>query len=56
MHLIQAIVFKKYLCKLTINNGSKKYLFILTINNNCLIREKIYIYMKFLQIIKLNNI
>ena len=56
MHLILAIIFKKYLCKLTINNNDKKYLLKLTINNGNLVEEKIYVYTKFMYTTKLNNI
>ncbi len=57
MFLILAIVFKKYLCKLTINDGiSKKYLCKSTIDNSNLVGEEVHVYIKFTPTTKLNNI
>ena len=56
MHLILAIVLKKYLCKSTINDGGKKYLCKSTIDNDDLVGEEIHVYTKFTYITELNNI
>lgn len=53
---ILAIVFKKYLCKSTINDDSKNYLYKSTIDNSNLVEEEIYAYTKFKHITELNNI
>ncbi len=50
MHLMLAIVFKKYSCKSTIDDSSKKYLCKLIIDDSDLVGEK------FTRITELNNI
>lgn len=56
MYLIPAIVFKKYLCKSSIDDSSKKYLYKSIIDNSNLVGEKTCVYTKFTHIIELNNI
>lgn len=56
MHLVLAIVFKKYLYKSTINDGDKKYFYKSKIDDSNLVGEEIHTYTKFTYITKLNNI
>ena len=56
MHLMPAIVFKKYLCKSIIDDSGKKYLCKSIIDNGNLVREEIHAYTKFTCITELNNI
>ena len=56
MNLLPAIVFQKYLCKLTIDDGNKEYLCKSIINNGGLVGEEIHVYIKFTHRIELNNI
>ena len=56
MHLMLAIVFKKYSYKSTIDDGGKKYLCKSTINDSDLVGEEIHAYTKFTHTTELNNI